>query len=229
MASGRWITPDVIPSTIRCRTLEIPDDPYIVAVINGLLYPLMYADNWEQVGAVTPSQMADAMRVMFDDYLESECGAVLGLDVFHHEEATNTNGGGITANIDTKIPFTQGINYNDGLVTLGSNIFTVPEGRWLVEGHHAIRAGANYGVVSWLHNESTDTIHTESIHLTSLASVNDVLLLKTILNLTGNTNFSWKCRATQTTATNFFGVARNVSPHDEVYGAISFLRLGEHS
>jgi len=66
MARNAWLTPDSIPSQTVCRTLTMPADyAGIVACISGALYSLTLPENWEQFGAVTPQEMADAMLTMY--------------------------------------------------------------------------------------------------------------------------------------------------------------------
>lgn len=69
-----YLTPDEIPAASRCRSILIPDNTLILAAVNGALYELTHAHNWEQYGAVTPDEIAAAMQTMFLDYLNSECG-----------------------------------------------------------------------------------------------------------------------------------------------------------
>lgn len=68
-----YLTPDTIPAVTRCRTLVIPDDIYILAAVNGALYDLTLAENWEQYGAVTPQQISAAMMTLLTNYFQSEC------------------------------------------------------------------------------------------------------------------------------------------------------------
>lgn len=62
-----FITPETLPSTGYCGRLFIPDDPYILAAIHGVMDELGNSDNWEQVTGVTPSAIASVMREMQDE------------------------------------------------------------------------------------------------------------------------------------------------------------------
>jgi len=68
-----WLTPENIPGTKACRVLRIPDNQDIISAVSGALLTLTEAENWEQDGAVTPLQMAEAMFTMWEDFLDEEC------------------------------------------------------------------------------------------------------------------------------------------------------------
>lgn len=75
-----WLTPDEIPTTdFICRRLRIPNNPDVIAQVNGAILSLCEAFNWEENG-VGISVTVDAMMIMFDEYLESDAcmiGAIL--------------------------------------------------------------------------------------------------------------------------------------------------------
>lgn len=62
-----FITPETLPSTGYCGRLFIPDDPYILAAIHGVMDELGNADNWEQVTGVPANAIASVMRDMQDE------------------------------------------------------------------------------------------------------------------------------------------------------------------
>lgn len=70
---GGTLTPETLPAQTRCRELLIPDDPLILAAVNGAISALCDDWHWQPFGAVTPAQMAEAMTAMYADYLDSEC------------------------------------------------------------------------------------------------------------------------------------------------------------
>mgnify|MGYP000405387397 CR=1 FL=1 len=69
-----YITPNSIPTTVYCGRLLIPDDIYILAAVKGAIFELTKSENWEQVGAKTPDEMATEMSKMYDILMEgSHC------------------------------------------------------------------------------------------------------------------------------------------------------------
>jgi len=68
-----YLTPDELPTTeFVCRRLVIPDNIDILIAVNGALNELCSPDNWEAFGSVTSQEIADAMQVMIDAYLDSD-------------------------------------------------------------------------------------------------------------------------------------------------------------
>lgn len=76
-------TPDSVPGTTLCRTIQIPDDPLWLAIVNGALSELLDLRNYEPYGLLTPEETALAFADMFYGYLESDCvpGIVLPDDL----------------------------------------------------------------------------------------------------------------------------------------------------
>jgi hypothetical protein len=72
-----FVTPASIPETVQCRTLQIPDDPAIIGIVNAALIQLIYASNYEQINDTDVSRQAIASRMltMVWDYFNSgsEC------------------------------------------------------------------------------------------------------------------------------------------------------------
>lgn len=71
----KLIAPENAPVGTTCRRIFIPDDPLILAAVNGALARLMEPDQWEQLpgGNVTPDDMAALMEQMYYAYLDDEC------------------------------------------------------------------------------------------------------------------------------------------------------------
>lgn len=63
-------TPDSIPAALTGRLLLIPNNYQIVQTIWGALLPLTYASNWQQIGAVTPADIAFVMQGIVDAALD---------------------------------------------------------------------------------------------------------------------------------------------------------------
>lgn len=71
-----YITPETLPGTTVCRVLYIPDDPAILAAVNGSLLELLQDYNWTQEGGETAADTASFLVEMVDDfaYGEPTCG-----------------------------------------------------------------------------------------------------------------------------------------------------------
>lgn len=61
-----YLTPDTIPSEVVTRRFQIPDDINILGAITGAFNELCQAHNWEQFGAVTPTQMSELMAEVLE-------------------------------------------------------------------------------------------------------------------------------------------------------------------
>lgn len=71
-------TPEVIPSALTGRLLLIPNDYQIIQTIWGALLDLTYESNWQQIGAVTPAQIAFVMEGIVDAGLD-DVPALVGM------------------------------------------------------------------------------------------------------------------------------------------------------
>ena len=71
-----YLTPDTLPSGTICRTVLIPDDIEWITIVNGALSRLIYAENFEQFGSVTPEEIAERFQQMFFEFRDSECAPV---------------------------------------------------------------------------------------------------------------------------------------------------------
>lgn len=88
-----YLTPETIPASTACRSLFIPDDPAIIAAVTGAIEELTFAHNWEEFGAITPPEIAEAMRDMFDEFclIRRKCrmiGTVLAVATANPPEGT---------------------------------------------------------------------------------------------------------------------------------------------
>jgi microcystin-dependent protein len=77
-----WLTPDVLPGTLRSCVVQFPDSESFASLVRGALYLLSEEKNYEAFGALTPQETADAMRQMLFSFLEEDCvivpvGAIL--------------------------------------------------------------------------------------------------------------------------------------------------------
>lgn len=128
-----WLTPDTIPTEKLCRELLIPNDPVLVSAVTGALLDLTFADNWEQEGVATPGATAAAMLEMVNQFFEGCMVALRQPTILVDVKAQNTQGG--TANSGAwQIRTLNTIEGNGSNgVTLSSNVFTLPQGDWLVK------------------------------------------------------------------------------------------------
>jgi microcystin-dependent protein len=69
-----WLTLSEIPAEKACRYLRIPDDWQWEACFRGALLLLTETENWEQYGALSPEEMADAWADVLWDYIENATG-----------------------------------------------------------------------------------------------------------------------------------------------------------
>lgn len=72
-----YLTPNSDPETVTCRLLYIPDDPTWIELVSGALLPLLYPFNFEQYGTSTPEETASRFGDMLDDFLVSDCEAIM--------------------------------------------------------------------------------------------------------------------------------------------------------
>lgn len=227
MTRGRWITPEEIPAETICRVLFIPDNLEIIASVNGALCELIYGRNWEQVGAVTPEEMAEAMATMFFAYAESECNMSVIPDIFTDSVTTNQAGGDITANADTDLFFQTENSFNPNFVTGADPNFVVQPGLYEFDIWHVVRGDAAYNAICWLANAETDAIVQEGIHVRQPALTMPQMRVVGIINVTEETEYVYRIRSSDTLATSGFGFPINISTHPEVYGQAIWRRISD--
>lgn len=74
-----WLTPNgPIPAGKICRRVRIPDDILFIGDVNGALLALAQDYNWEQDGTLTPTECADAMFEMWNDFTDGGDWCVIG-------------------------------------------------------------------------------------------------------------------------------------------------------
>jgi len=225
MPRGRFLIPDTIPTTFRCRVLFIPDDVEILAAVNGQISELLYPQNWEQTGAATPDDMASAMGTMFWDYAQSECAALVERYLFSQSLAPNTGGGSLAVGNNT-VPYNQ-TEFNDSnLVTLASNIFTVKPGRWHITMWHMTVNGSNLRLeADWTGtNKPVNRFGSTVKNASGRYGVNMTI----DADVTENDNtLKFIVNAQVAQATIGFGDPINQGGNNEYYGEVSFLRFGD--
>lgn len=68
-----YLTPDTIPAQFFCHRVLIPDSLMWIANVSGALYELASPEAWQEFGAVTPEQAAEAALDILLRYYESDC------------------------------------------------------------------------------------------------------------------------------------------------------------
>lgn len=61
-----YLSPDSLPVETCLIEIEIPNDEKLRQAVMGQIYALSNSYLWEQYGAVTPDQAADAMLFVYD-------------------------------------------------------------------------------------------------------------------------------------------------------------------
>lgn len=68
-----FLTPDAAAADdFICRRLRIPNDPSIIALVNGVITELLHEWAYEQHGDMTPADTVQMFQEMFEDYHESD-------------------------------------------------------------------------------------------------------------------------------------------------------------
>lgn len=224
-----YITPDEIPEATICRVLFIPDDPIFRAAIDGALTELAYPFTWEQVGAVTVDEAAAAAQVMLDSYFAQNCEAafMLGIDEFIHELSQGTNGGGITANTNTAIPFNTVLTEQGGNVALdGNNNFTIQPGQYLIDMEHVCGSGTADNR-AWFEDASDATLYIQGATFEAGTAGRFYHHVRGYFNVPTTIDTKFRCRSTVTLANVYFGSPYNQAGFTERYGFVRFTRLGD--
>lgn len=64
-----WGTPETIPAGTVTNVLQVPDGELWDAIVTGALYELTLAQNFQQIGALTPEEVSERFLEMWEDYL----------------------------------------------------------------------------------------------------------------------------------------------------------------
>lgn len=70
MSMLAWLTVDSLPSTTKTIAFTVPDDQAWLALLRGALIPLTYPEYYEQLGNLTPDDMADYWRPIILNFFE---------------------------------------------------------------------------------------------------------------------------------------------------------------
>lgn len=131
-----YLTPEEIPASFTRRWICVPNDPLIIAAVNGALLELTFPYNWELFGAITPEQMSAAMIDTVLPFMatESLCMPILHRPIIlTDEKSQNTSGGTFSSGAWRTRTLNTKRGDTDEIVTLASNQFTVPAGIWLIK------------------------------------------------------------------------------------------------
>lgn len=225
-----WITPETIPAETICRTLFIPDDDIFYANVVGALLPLTYAENWEQVGAITPDEAAERSRELFDAFVASECenpSVPMTCDVAYYALPQGTNGGSYTTPNLTKIPFNGFMSPISGNVSIpaADSVFLIEPGKYLIHIDFQLYPSSTY-VLCWFQQESgyDDIVFGLA---TGTVMVGKILNASILVNNYEQSQWTFRVQAGTSVANTFFGSPANRSGVQELYGTVSFLRLSD--
>lgn len=130
-----YLTPDDIPATTTRRWLCIPDEQYIVAAVMGAMQELCYPYNWQEFGDITPDEIAQAMTPIVQDFMATEalCMPILHQPaILSDQKSQNTAGGTFTSGAWRTRDLNTLLNPATYSISVSSNIFTLPEGTWLI-------------------------------------------------------------------------------------------------
>lgn len=57
-----WITPDILPGEMSCRTITVPEQGPWLAALLGAISELLEPENWEQYEGVTPEEAVEVFE-----------------------------------------------------------------------------------------------------------------------------------------------------------------------
>lgn len=64
-----WGTPEDIPADTVTKTLHVPNGEPWDAIVTGALYELTLAENFQQIGALTPEEVSGRFLLMWEEYI----------------------------------------------------------------------------------------------------------------------------------------------------------------
>lgn len=167
-----YLTPETIPADTICRTIFIPNDRDIIAAVTGALQELTYTWNWEQYGAITPLEIAQAMVAMCDMFsLGSEICRMVG-ELVPFAGATSPSGKWLVCDGSSVLRS----DYPDLFAVIGTIYgsvdtlhFNIPDlsGRTIigVSGGHALGEAAGQETHTLITAEIPSHGHTDTGHL----------------------------------------------------------------
>lgn len=219
-----WITPDSIPTDTLCRVLLIPDDPILYAAVSGALLPLIYADNWEQVGDATPAECAEAMYTLYAAFVESVC-YVPDVTQIWYEVSQNTGAENTTAGTQ----FTRSLNtiadvMGDTGISLNNSVITIPAGNWHIRALVPGNACGQFIAIIHDSSNSVDIARSPSVRAITDTGFNYEAEVSAWVTLTEETNFVVSMLP-KSTATNGGGRPANFSGVVEVYTFVEIIKL----
>jgi hypothetical protein len=129
---GRWLTPsNTAPTETICRRVLIPNDVEWIAIVNGALTRLGEVDMYEAFGAVTPDEIAERMRVLFEEYLEY-CPeeSMNGLILLEDVRGSGVNGGDFTSGAKRTRTVNTEVIDSENRCSIASNQITLLAGTY---------------------------------------------------------------------------------------------------
>jgi hypothetical protein len=138
-----YLTPDEIPASLTRRWICFPNDPYILAAINGALLELTFPYNWELFGSITPDEIVEELlpRVLDFQATLGLCMPIVQKPIrLSDEKAQNTNAGTFTSGAWRTRTLNTKQGDDDNIITLASNQFTIPAGDWYIRWRAPVNA-----------------------------------------------------------------------------------------
>lgn len=129
-----WLTPDSEPDGVVCRLVWLPNGEGFESAARGALAPLMVADNWEQVGSITPEETAAYFQDAFQETMQwAECEGVMQFIHAVDDKTPGTHGGSYDT-ADDEILRDLNTLLHDGTdeAYVSSNRLGIPAGKYTV-------------------------------------------------------------------------------------------------
>jgi microcystin-dependent protein len=79
MSKLAWLTGDSLPASTKDIVFTVPNDNHFLSLIKGALVPLIYSENFEKIGTLTPDQCADYLRPIILKFFEEIPAMIPGL------------------------------------------------------------------------------------------------------------------------------------------------------
>lgn len=117
-----YLSPESLPSEVCTITLVIPNDELLRLAVMGQVYELSRSRLWEQYGAITPDEAADAMASVYNNAFYCEPPPMTQVAF----EVRKTASQSPTVNTIALVTFPSPVTNIGGSWDSGSNAFVAP-------------------------------------------------------------------------------------------------------
>lgn len=199
---GRWLTPsNTAPTAVICRRVLIPDDVEWIAIVNGALTRLGEDDMYEAFGAVTPAQIAERMRTLYEEYLDY-CPEepISGIIILEDIRGSGVNGGDFTSGAKRTRTINTEVIDSLNRCSIASNQLTLLAGTYRFD----VKAIANACGSHQLYLQNITDTTTPITGLTGFASpftggpLSDVAILQGQITITATKTFELQHQCSDT-------------------------------